>query len=61
MCTHTEWIDGREISSTRDIDLHKYQCTQCLETFFYSHRAKQEWENGTYDLYTANQRTLYKT
>ena len=33
-------------SSTVDIDLHRYKCTQCGEIFYYSGRARQYHEDG---------------
>ena len=33
-------------SSTVDLDLHRYQCTQCKEIFYYSGRARDYYEKG---------------
>lgn len=33
-------------STTVDIDLHRYKCTQCGEIMYYSGRAKQHYEEG---------------
>ena len=33
-------------SSTVDLDLHRYQCTQCKEIFYYSGRARDYYETG---------------
>ena len=40
-----EWVYSTE-STTVDLDLHRYQCTQCKEIFYYSGRAKDYYENG---------------
>jgi hypothetical protein len=60
-CTHTklvagqweisfdgekEWVDGHDLPSTVDIDLHRYKCVQCDEVMFYSEKAKRHFENG---------------
>lgn len=29
-----------------DLDLHRYQCTQCKEIFYYSGRARDFYEKG---------------
>lgn len=45
------WEDGDEVSTTVDIDLHRYKCTQCGEVMYYSSRARDHFENGTtYDI-----------
>ena len=55
-----EWIDEYESHwgtvpgewhyssqpSTVDLDLHRYQCTQCNEIFYYSGRARDYYEKG---------------
>ena len=33
-------------SSFEDVDLHRYKCTSCNEIFYYSHAAKQYYEDG---------------
>ena len=43
--TTGEWQYDSE-STTVDLDLHRYQCTQCNEIFYYSGRAKDYYENG---------------
>ena len=59
-CTHTtpipghwkmgsgdpEWIDKTEDQTVVDLDLHRYQCTQCKEIMYYSGRAKEQFEEG---------------
>jgi hypothetical protein len=40
------WIDGYEESTTVDIDLHRYKCTQCNKVMYYSFRAKEYYEDG---------------
>ena len=35
------------VSSTEDIDLHRYRCIQCGEVFYYSGRAREYYEKGT--------------
>ena len=42
----SEWIDGGVESTTNDIDLHRYQCTQCNKMFYYSGRAAEHFEKG---------------
>ena len=56
----SEWIDEYESHwgtvpgewhysskpSTVDLDLHRYQCTQCKEIFYYSGRARDYYEKG---------------
>ena len=34
-------------STTVDIDLHRYKCTQCNEVMYYSGRAKEHYTEGT--------------
>jgi hypothetical protein len=45
-----EEIDGeweyKTESTTVDIDLHRYKCTQCGEIMYYSGRARQYYEEG---------------
>lgn len=45
-----EEIDGEweytEKSTTVDIDLHRYKCTQCGEIMYYSGRARDYYEQG---------------
>lgn len=41
---HWEWETR---STTVDIDLHRYKCTQCGEVMYYSGRAREYYENGT--------------
>ena len=45
-----EEIDGEwkydSVSTTVDLDLHRYQCTQCKEIFYYSGRARDYYEKG---------------
>jgi hypothetical protein len=56
---HSEWVTvdyfGEEIdgewkytteSTTVDIDLHRYKCTQCGEIMYYSGRARDFYEKG---------------
>ena len=43
---HTgDWVYDT-VSTTVDIDLHRYKCTQCGEVMYYSGRAKQYHEEG---------------
>jgi hypothetical protein len=43
---HTgEWV-YETVSTTVDIDLHRYKCTQCGEVMYYSGRARQYHEEG---------------
>jgi hypothetical protein len=46
-----EEIDGEwqyeTVSTTVDIDLHRYKCTQCGEIMYYSGRAREYYEEGT--------------
>jgi hypothetical protein len=45
-----EEIDGEweynTVSTTEDIDLHRYKCTQCGEIMYYSGRAREYYEEG---------------
>lgn len=51
-----EWVDDYgavhndsryETEETfKDIDLHRYKCTQCNEIFYYSQAASDYYENG---------------
>ena len=45
-----EEIDGEweynTVSTTVDIDLHRYKCTQCGEIMYYSGRARDYYEKG---------------
>jgi hypothetical protein len=34
------------VSTTVDIDLHRYKCTMCNEVMYYSGRARQYYEEG---------------
>jgi len=45
------WIDGYEESTTVDIDLHRYKCTQCNKVMYYSSRAKEYYEDGKTEYY----------
>jgi hypothetical protein len=40
-----EWEYTTE-STTVDIDLHRYKCTQCGEVMYYSGRARDYYEKG---------------
>ena len=43
---HTgEWVYDT-VSTTVDIDLHRYKCTQCGEIMYYSGRALEYYEEG---------------
>lgn len=46
-----EYIDvgGMEfvsVSTCVDVDLHRYQCTQCKKMFYYSSAARRYYEDG---------------
>ena len=45
-----EEIDGEweynTVSTTVDIDLHRYKCTQCGEIMYYSGAAREFYETG---------------
>ena len=42
-----EWdIEEYKVNTYEDIDLHRYQCTQCKKMFYYSSRAKDFFEKG---------------
>lgn len=43
---HGYWEDDIETSTTVDIDLHRYKCTQCGEVMYYSQAARNYYENG---------------
>ena len=34
------------VSTTVDIDLHRYKCTMCNEVMYYSGRAREYYEQG---------------
>lgn len=34
------------VNTYEDVDLHRYQCTQCKKMFYYSERARQFFEQG---------------
>jgi len=40
-----EW-QYETVSTTVDIDLHRYKCTQCGEIMYYSGRAREYYEEG---------------
>jgi hypothetical protein len=40
-----EW-EYNTVSTTVDIDLHRYKCTQCGEIMYYSGRAREYYEEG---------------
>lgn len=40
-----EW-EYNTVSTTVDIDLHRYKCTQCGEIMYYSGRARDYYEKG---------------
>jgi hypothetical protein len=40
-----EWV-YETVSTTVDIDLHRYKCTQCGEVMYYSSRARDYYEKG---------------
>jgi hypothetical protein len=42
----TGYWEYETVSTTVDIDLHRYKCTQCNEIFYYSGRARQYHEEG---------------
>lgn len=45
-CTATGHWEYDSVSTTVDLDLHRYQCTQCKEIFYYSGRARDYYEKG---------------
>lgn len=42
----SEWIPGGTESTTVDVDLHRYKCTQCGEIMYYSDAARRHYESG---------------
>jgi hypothetical protein len=44
--TEGEWVRGETVSTTRDLDTHRYQCTQCGLVMYYSGRAQAHFERG---------------
>ena len=40
---HWEW---ETVSTTVDIDLHRYKCTQCKQVMYYSGAAREYYETG---------------
>ena len=49
-CWYTGIVTGRweteEVSTTVDIDLHRYKCTQCGKVMYYSGAAREYYETG---------------
>jgi len=44
-CHTGEW-QYDSVSTTEDIDLHRYRCTQCGLVMYYSGRAREHFEEG---------------
>lgn len=40
------WEEGGAVSTTVDVDMHRYRCTQCGEVMYYSAAAKRHYEEG---------------
>lgn len=45
-CTSTGHWEYNSVSTTVDIDLHRYKCTQCNEIMYYSGAARDYYETG---------------
>ncbi len=43
--TEGNW-EFETVSTTVDLDLHRYKCTQCGEIMYYSGAAKEYYETG---------------
>jgi subtilisin-like proprotein convertase family protein len=43
--TEGNW-EFETVSTTVDLDLHRYKCTQCGEVMYYSGAAKEYYETG---------------
>jgi hypothetical protein len=43
--TEGEW-ESETVSTTVDLDLHRYKCTQCGQVMYYSGAAKEYYETG---------------
>jgi hypothetical protein len=43
--TEGEW-ESETVSTTVDLDLHRYKCAQCGEVMYYSGAAKEYYETG---------------
>jgi hypothetical protein len=43
--TEGKW-ESETVSTTVDLDLHRYKCTQCGEVMYYSGTAKEYYETG---------------
>jgi hypothetical protein len=43
---HSGHWEYDSVSTTVDIDLHRYKCTQCGEIMYYSGRAREHYEEG---------------
>lgn len=43
--TEGEW-EYETISTTEDIDLHRYKCVQCNKIMYYSGAAREYYETG---------------
>jgi len=42
----SEWTNGYNKSTTVDIDLHRYKCTECDKIMYYSEAARKYYEEG---------------
>jgi hypothetical protein len=43
--TEGKW-ESETVSTTVDLDLHRYKCAQCGEVMYYSGAAKEYYETG---------------
>ena len=43
--TQGQW-EYETVSTTEDIDTHRYRCTQCKEIMYYSGAAREYYETG---------------
>ena len=40
------WEEGHTATTVKDIDLHRYKCTQCGKIMYYSEAARRYYEEG---------------
>lgn len=55
----SNWVPDHTVSTTVDIDLHRYKCTQCGEIRYYSGRARDHFEGARVDTFIADTNDRY--
>lgn len=43
---YSDWYEGYEQETIKDVDVHRYKCTECDKIFYYSEAARQYYEEG---------------